>query len=97
MLIPWLDVIKNGFLLQERECPNCGDNKINGAQLHCCLCYDMYHVACLDPIHAEKDDGKTDLLFFPLLGVEVMLVVIQCNVFTSVFFRHVVVFAVCKR
>lgn len=39
-----------------RECPNCGDSKTSGAELYCCLCYDMYHVACLDPIHAEKYD-----------------------------------------
>lgn len=41
----------------ERECPNCGDCKTNGEQLYCCLCYDMYHVSCLDPGHVEKEEG----------------------------------------
>lgn len=41
----------------DRECPNCGDYKSDVEKIYCCLCYDMYHVTCLDPIHAEKDDG----------------------------------------
>lgn len=38
----------------ERDCPNCGDNSQLGQEIYCCLCFDMYHLSCVD--HAEKDD-----------------------------------------